>query len=262
MTRNFFILLKENNMNQSTDVSETTYADFFAIFCFSCLGAFIIAFSFTCIYDVVNLYSLKQDGFNLSSNFPNIGSIDGNIFGAALSFVVGSFLIGAIIFGVYSSMRKYLKQYLSIVFTFIALFSIFVVNFTSKEDLLASSSQEIYNRTVSKYENKDVFLNSTPAKEYKLALDTKNFEALKVFINNPKKLQGLDETEMFNKLLTVQNISNKSVREDFNNIYNDRYITQEEYESFKKNAMESIMQTMTADVLVNPSNDKMLLGNL
>lgn len=67
---------------------------------------------------------------------------------------------------------------------------------------------------------------------------------------------------MFNKLLTVQNISNKSVRDDFNKIYSDRYITQEEYKSFKANAMNSIMQTLSTDVPVNSGNDNMLITNL
>jgi len=249
-------------MNQSTDAVKLDFIGLFLVSVFSCLGAFIMAFAFTCAYDVFNIYHLKQEGFNLSSNFKDIANIDGSIFVTILTSCTAFYIIGSLIFGMRSNMKGHLKKYLMIVFALIAFFSVFVVNFTPKEQLLVNASQNIYNKTASQYENKDVFLNSIPAKEYKLALDTKNFEALKIFINNPKKLQGLDETDMFNKLLTVQNISNQSVREDFNKIYSDRYITQEEYELFKKNAMENIMQTMTADVTGNPTNDKILLGNL
>lgn len=120
----------------------------------------------------------------------------------------------------------------------------------------------LYKDLAKKYEDPNVFTNSTPAQEFKLAIETKNIENLKSFINNPERLKGLTEADMFNKLLTVQNISNKSVRDDFNRIYSDRYITEEDYKSFKKNAMNSIMSSLTADVQVNESNDNMLITNL
>lgn len=258
----FYITLKkEINMSNSNNISYSK-PSFLVILLFTFLGAFIMALGLSAIYDVVNVYSLEQDGFKISENFLDIGTMGGNIFGVVLIFALSMFFLLAVGIEIYKEFNLYFKTYLIVVSLIVALFSIFVVNFTPKDQLLVKSAQRVYDKIAATYEDPTVFTNSTPAKEYKLALDTKNFETLKVFVNNPKKIKGLDESDMFNKLLTVQNISNKSVREDFNKIYSDRYITQEEYESFKKNAMENIMNTMTADVQVNPSNDKLLLGNL
>lgn len=124
------------------------------------------------------------------------------------------------------------------------------------------ASQRFYSKISEKYEDKSVFTNSTPAKDFQLAMETKNNEVLKDYINNPNKIKGLDEADMFNKLLTVQNISNKSVRDEFTAIYADRYITQDEYTTFKKNAMNSIMNNLTTDVIVDSTHDKNLITNL
>jgi len=230
--------------------------------CLGLLGAVILAYAFSISYDAFNSYNLKQDGFNFNAHSNTVADPFFIGFFGLATLLIGIFLCFMSGFICYDDFKKHFnKLVVSISFVFLV-FTVFVVNFNTKETALVKASNEIYNQIANRYEDKTVFTNSIPAKEFQLALETKNFEALKVFINNPNKIKGLDEADMFNKLLTVQNISNKSVRDDFNQIYSDRFITREEYKSFKDNAMNSIMQTLAADVPVNSGNDKMLITNL
>lgn len=226
------------------------------------LGAVILAYALSISYESFNIYNLKQDGFNFNAHSRTIADPFFIGFFALATLLIGLFICFMSVFSFYDDFKKHFNKFIvSISFVFLV-FTVFVVNFNTKETTFVKASNEIYNQIANRYEDKTVFTNSDPAKDFKLALETKNFEALKVFINNPNKIKGLDEADMFNKLLTVQNISNKSVRDDFNKIYSDRYITQEEYKSFKANAMNSIMQTLSTDVPVNSGNDNMLITNL
>lgn len=230
--------------------------------CLGLLGAIILAYSLSMNYDTFNFYNIRQDGFNFSAHSNVVA--DPYFLGmlGLFSLVIGIFLCTFMGFVYYHDFKKHFNKFIVSIPLAVAVFAGFLVDFDTKETSLVKASNEIYNQIANRYEDKTVFTNSNPAKDFKLALETKNFEALKVFINNPNKIKGLDETDMFNKLLTVQNISNKSVRDDFNQIYSDRFITREEYKSFKDNAMNSIMQNLAADVSVNSGNDKMLITNL
>jgi hypothetical protein len=247
----------EKSSNKSSDLIPMIIAS-----CLGILGAVILAYSLSINYDVFNLYNIQQDGFNFSAHSRTVADpFFVGMFGL-FSLVIGIFICSFMGFIYYDDFKKHFNKFVVSIPLVFAVFAVFVVNFDTKETTLVRASNEIYNQIANRYEDKTVFTNSIPAKEFQLALETKNFEALKVFINNPNKIKGLDESDMFNKLLTVQNISNKSVRDDFNQIYSDRFITREEYKSFKDNAMNSILQTLAADVPTNVGNDKLLITNL
>lgn len=238
------------------------YVALLVISCVALIGALITTYGVSFSFKTINMILLETQGFNfmgssvriIDSLFMGFISVVAILIGAFFMFGMGKFIEGLC--------KQHLKKYIKAMPVAMALFALFVVDFSSKEDTLIESSQRFYSKISEKYEDKSVFTNSTPAKDFQLAMDTKNNEVLKDYINNPNKIQGLDESDMFNKLLTVQNISNKSVRDEFTAIYADRYITQDEYKNFKKNAMNSIMNNLTADVPADSTSDKLLITNL
>lgn len=226
------------------------------------VSALILAYGMSISYDTFNLYMLSFDGFDFSKYTNNIGSAYFFSFASIAVLCIGIvFACGSLAF-IREKFSTLLNKSTIAIPVAVAFFAITVVSFNSQEKTLLAASNQLYDHLAQQYEDTAVFTNSIPAQEFKLAIDTKNTENLKSFINNPQKLKGLTESDMFNKLLTVQNISNKSVRDDFNRIYSDRYITQEEYKSFKDNAMNSIMKSLSADVQVNTDNDKILFSAL
>lgn len=238
------------------------YIGLFFIFCFALVGALMTVYGVSFLSKTTNMLLLENQGFNFIGNSVRI--IDPLFLGfmSVFSILIGCFFMFCMGKFIEESWKQHLKKYIKAMPVAMALFALFVVDFSSKEDTLIEASQRFYSKISEKYEDKSVFTNSTPAKEFQLAMDTKNNEVLKDYINNPNTIQGLDEADMFNKLLTVQNISNKSVRKEFNDIYADRYITQDEYKNFKKNAMNSIMNNLTADVQNDSTSDKLLITNL
>jgi hypothetical protein len=226
------------------------------------VSAFILAYGLSISYDTFNLYKLNFEGFEFYKYSRGIGNP--YLFSVVS---IGMLAIGILIaFGSLASIRENFlnlwNKFAIAIPVMVAVFAVTTFDFNSQEKTLIIASNMLYKDLGEKYEDPNVFTNSTPAQEFKLAIDTKNIENLKSFINNPERLKGLTESDMFNKLLTVQNISNKSVRDNFNRIYSDRYITEEEYKSFKKNAMNSIMSSLTADVQVNNDNDEILFSAL
>ena len=249
-----------------TKSTKQSFSDMFTMFWVSCVGiagAIIITYAISLTYDTFNLYLIKQEGFNFASYGRGTGdSLLLGTFSLLIYCIGGSFLFATFLAYKYDFGLNHFKKFIIAIPVVIALSATFIVKFESKESLLVSESLKLYNEIAARYEDKPIFTESTPAQAFKLAIDTRDIDALKVFIKNQKKIKGLGEADMFNKLLTVQNISNKTIRDDFTKIYSDRYITQEEYDSFKNNAMNSIMQTLTTDVPASSVNDKMLIGTL
>lgn len=262
--KDFYIFSKkkENNMEKSFHQKMFRSIALLSIIVMGIASAFTLAYAFSISYDTFNLYKLDFEGFEFYKYSRSIG---GSYFFSVVSIGVLAFgivlAVGSLAFIRENFLNLWNKFAVAIPFM-VAVFSVTTFDFNSQEKTLIIASNMLYKDLAKKYEDPNVFTNSTPAQEFKLAIETKNIENLKSFINNPERLKGLTEADMFNKLLTVQNISNKSVRDDFNRIYSDRYITEEEYKSFKKNAMNSIMSSLTADVQVNESNDNMLITNL
>lgn len=235
-------------------------AFFFASLLFL-IGSLAFAYGLSFSVDTFNLYSLSSDGFDFAASLHYGDTIKSTMMSSIIVFMgVMFFVFSYALFD--EAVKKYTSKFLIAVPLAITVFAVFVVKFETKNELFVNMSQDIYNSTAERYEDQSIFKNSIPAKEFKLALDNKNFEALKPYINDPKKIKGLNESEIFDKLLTVQNISNQSVREEFNAIYADGYITLEEYKTFKKNSMINIMNSLTAEIKTNISNDKVLATNL
>lgn len=238
------------------------YMGLLFIFCLGLVGALLTVYGISFLSKTTNMFLLEYQGFNFIGNSVRI--IDPSFMGfiSVFSILIGCFFMFCMGKFIDEAWKQHLKKYIKAMPIAMALFAIFVVDFSNKEETLMDASQRFYSKISEKYEDKSVFTNSTPAKDFQLAMETKNNEVLKDYINNPNKIKGLDEADMFNKLLTVQNISNKSVRDEFTVIYADRYITQDEYTTFKKNAMNSIMNNLTTDVIVDSTHDKNLITNL
>jgi len=233
---------------------------FFTLF-LSLSGTLGIIYALSMFLDGINTYRLKSEGFDLTISLIKADPM----YFFSLGFLVLALVITFIFFALAifkENIKSYSNKFLISISIVMAIFAVFVVKFETKNELLVNFSEEVYNNIAKQYEDPAIFTNSTPAKEFKLALDNNNFEALKPYINNPKNIRGLSEADMFNKLLTVQNISNQSVRNEFDSIYADRYITIEEYNKFKNNATNSILHSLTAEIKSNTDNDKILAANL
>ena len=248
-------------MNTTTIQEKPNLMAWFFSLLLSLSGALVIIYALSMFLDGINTYRLKSEGFNFTTILVKADPM----YFFSLGFLVLAFGITFIVFA-FAVFKENIKsgfnKFLITIPIAMAIFAVFVVKFENKNELLVNFSEEIYNNIAKQYEDRAIFTNSTPAKEFKLALYNNNFEALKTYINNPKNIRGLSEADMFNKLLTVQGISNQSVRNEFDSIYADRYITIEEYDKFKNNATNSILHSLTAEIKSNTDNDKILAANL
>lgn len=246
----------------TTDIQEkpNLMAWFFVLF-LSLSGTLGIIYALSMFLDGINTYKLKSEGFDFTTILVKADPM----YFFSLGFIVLALGITFILLAIAvfkENIKSYFNKFLVSIPILMAVFAVFVVKFETKNELFVNFSEEIYNNISQRYEDPTTFTNSIPAKNFKLALDNKNFEELKPYINNPKNIKGLSEADMFNKLLTVQGISNQSVRNEFDSIYADRYITIEEYNKFKNNATNSILHSLTAEIKANADNDKILAANL
>lgn len=110
-----------------------------------------------------------------------------------------------------------------------------VYHLEDNKEIIIEQLQKYNDKLIKKNEN---FLNSDVGKQFNNALNTKNYEQLKLLVSDTNNLVGLTDDQVFEKLMIVENSSNKEIKEAFNKIYNDKYITINEYNKFKQESID------------------------
>lgn len=100
---------------------------------------------------------------------------------------------------------------------------------------------------------------------YKNKMDAKDYMGLANLFKDDKDLLGLSDNDVFDKMLIVQSITSPQIKNEFNNIYKDHYITFSEYEKFKETSMAVMAGAISSNsqsTFTDDSNDSRLLSKL
>lgn len=98
---------------------------------------------------------------------------------------------------------------------------------------------------------------------YKNKMDAKDYIGLANLFKDDKDLLGLSDNDVFDKMLIVQSITSPQIKNEFNNIYKDHYITFSEYEKFKETSMAVMAGAISSQsTSTDDSNDSRLLSKL
>lgn len=100
---------------------------------------------------------------------------------------------------------------------------------------------------------------------YKNKMDAKDYIGLANLFKDDKDLLGLSDNDVFDKMLIVQSITSPQIKNEFNNIYKDQYITFSEYDKFKETAiavMAGAISSASQSTSTDNLNDSRLLSKL
>lgn len=128
--------------------------------------------------------------------------------------------------------------------------------------ILDSIAHDKYNYAL---EHNVKFKDSDIGIAYKNKMDAKDYIGLANLFKDDKDLLGLSDNDVFDKMLIVQSITSPQIKNEFNNIYKDHYITFSEYEKFKETAiavMAGAISSNSQSTFTDDSNDSRLLSKL
>lgn len=203
-------------------------------------------------------YQIESEGFNFQYGYSSFS------YGLRLMFGVTALLVSLSFFwAAFVNLQN--NRSMKIIAGIVSILSIcFMTPFESKNsqiDYFAHNTYYQLDRSTSVIKS---YANSVPGKALKAAIDTKNYESIKQLVKDPYDYIGLADEVVFEKLIIVQSINNQAIRDKFNEIYSDKYITKNEYNDFKEKAMN----TLTAEIQkpidnhIAINNDNVLIGKL
>lgn len=209
-----------------------------------------------------SMNSITSEGYHLTHFPANMNPFVNIVYGTVAS-AVSLFLLFLLFVSLSDFKPSILIQGITGILILGAIYAF--VPFENKSDLIHQLAVFNYEQQRTGTLESGAFENSTPGKAFKTAIDTNDYVTIKKFINNPKSYQGLNDNLMFEKLMIVQGISNQMVRDNFNQIYSDKYITDSEYSEFKLNSMKSLsasLQKHVDNVATTANQDSVLISKL
>jgi hypothetical protein len=222
----------------------------------------IAGFSAYSISLASSMTSITSEGYHFTYFPAKLNSVVNIIYGTGAG-AMSLFLLFLVFVSLSDFKLSILLQGITGIFILGAIYAF--VPFETKSDLIHQLAVFSYEQQRIGTLESGAFENSTPGKAFKIAIDDNDYETIKKFINNPKSYQGLNDNLMFEKLMIVQGISNQMVRDNFNQIYSDKYITDSEYSEFKLNSMKSLSASLQkpVDNVANTGNqDSVLISKL
>lgn len=209
-----------------------------------------------------NMTSITSEGYHFAYFPANLNSFVNIVYGTVAS-AVSIFLLFLLFVTLSDFKPSILLQGITGILILGSIYAF--VPFETKTDLIHQLAVFNYEQQRIGTLESGAFENSIPGKAFKIAIDDNDYVTIKKFINNPKSYQGLNDNLMFEKLMIVQGISNQMVRDNFNQIYSDKYITDSEYSEFKLNSMKALSASLhksVDNVATTGHQDSVLISKL